>query len=682
MSVIFGTNGDDNLTGSGFSDLIISGRGDDVIDAGDGNDLVLAGKGDDIVDGGAGNDIIFGGRGDDTLNGGAGSDLIFAGKGDDTVIYNVEENGSAYNWFDGGKGLDTLQIRLTQDQLDEMTGAGVLDAFAQVAGTFQFFDFSRFGLSFDLNLKVTRIETLEFDIISSGPDSLFTANADVVDFNTVVAGSYLDGTQYDGLAGDDTVVLANSAAAAAAAGFVVGTAFNAGDGNDTVTGGALDNIINGDAGNDTISGGLGLDVLDGGAGDDLLILDDIAVGDMVEGGSGNDTFAFTAADGTNHLLSASATTVSLDGTQIAVTGVENYQFNGGDGNDFIAGRDGDDVLTGAAGNDQLQASTGIDQLFGGAGNDILVFSDVNDGELADGGVGGFDDFRFIDNTATNNTITAAANAVTVDGQTVQLVDIERILIQSGAGDDTITGSSLGDLIRGEADNDIINGGDGNDILEGGTGIDQLFGGLGNDILTFNDVNNGDLADGGVGGFDDFRYLDNSNVANTITATASAVNVDGQVAQLNDIERILIQSGGGADTINGSSLGDLIRGEGDNDTIIGGAGNDQLEGGDGNDTITGGLDNDTLLGGAGDDLFIFNAGDGGDQIGDFVAGAGTDDVVDVSFRGFSAFDDGTTNDVESALTQVGNNVRLDLGGGDSILFASLTVANFDAGDFII
>ena len=165
--LIFGGRGDDRIDGGDGCDVISGGRGDDVIDGGDGHDLLFGGKGDDTINGGDGNDILVGGRGDDVIDGGAGHDLIFAGSGDDTVIYDVDQNGVAHNCIDGGRGHDTLCLRVTQTQLDEMTSAGVLAAFALVAGTNQIFDFSTFGLSFDLNLRVARFENLKFEVIGS-----------------------------------------------------------------------------------------------------------------------------------------------------------------------------------------------------------------------------------------------------------------------------------------------------------------------------------------------------------------------------------------------------------------------------------------------------------------------------------------------------------------------------------
>ena len=123
MSILFGTKGDDNLVGSGTSDLIISGDGNDTVYGGDGDDIISSGNGDDTVYGGDGNDLISSGDGNDTVYGGRwrqrdqlrrrqrhhlqrqrqqhhpwwrGNDLIVVGSGN--------------NLIDGGSGLDTASF--------------------------------------------------------------------------------------------------------------------------------------------------------------------------------------------------------------------------------------------------------------------------------------------------------------------------------------------------------------------------------------------------------------------------------------------------------------------------------------------------------------------------------------------------------------------------------------------
>src|SRR5262249_27522264 len=123
--------------------------------------------------------------------------------------------------------------------------------------------------------------------------SLFSANNDVIDFSTVFAGTYLYGSEYNALGGNDTVTLPVDTAAAMAAGYDSSQPFHGWDGNDVITGGNLNDTIYGDngddkltggAGNDTIYGGAGKDTLTGGAGDDLL-----------NGGASTDTVDYSTA---------------------------------------------------------------------------------------------------------------------------------------------------------------------------------------------------------------------------------------------------------------------------------------------------------------------------------------------------------------------------------------------------
>jgi Ca2+-binding RTX toxin-like protein len=55
---------------------------------------------------------------------------------------------------------------------------------------------------------------------------------------------------------------------------------------------------------------------------------------------------------------------------------------------------------------------------------------------------------------------------------------------TGAGNDSISGNSLGDILNGGGGNDTIRGGIGNDNITGGTGDDRMTGGLGDDIFVF------------------------------------------------------------------------------------------------------------------------------------------------------------------------------------------------------
>jgi Ca2+-binding RTX toxin-like protein len=114
----------------------------------------------------------------------------------------------------------------------------------------------------------------------------------------------------------------------------------------------------------------------------------------------------------------------------------------------------------------------------------------------------------------------------------------------------------------------------------------------------------------------------------------------------------------------------------NDMCIGTEGADNINAGAGNDILLGLAGNDILTGGAGNDRFVFTHGAGADTITDFVAGAGTDDVIELRDMGIASF-----TDVMSHATQSGANVVLDLSFGDLITLNNVTIAQLHADDFM-
>jgi Ca2+-binding RTX toxin-like protein len=121
------------------------------------------------------------------------------------------------------------------------------------------------------------------------------------------------------------------------------------------------------------------------------------------------------------------------------------------------------------------------------------------------------------------------------------------------------------IVDGGAGDDTIIGGKGNDVLIGGDGSDQISGGAGNDLIL-----------GGAG--DDF--------------------VEGGTG--NDT----VYGGDGDDVLFGDAGNDLLIGGEGIDILIGGTGNDRLSGGAGDDLLAGNEGNDVLTGGAGSDIFQF------------------------------------------------------------------------------
>jgi Ca2+-binding RTX toxin-like protein len=98
---LFGTEGDDVIWATGFSEFIAGLGGNDTICAGDGDDTVNGGAGNDNLNGLFGNDTLNGGDGDDTLNGGPGNDTLRGENGNDTLT-----GGREADFFSGGDGAD------------------------------------------------------------------------------------------------------------------------------------------------------------------------------------------------------------------------------------------------------------------------------------------------------------------------------------------------------------------------------------------------------------------------------------------------------------------------------------------------------------------------------------------------------------------------------------------------
>ncbi|HEV2531277.1 family 16 glycosylhydrolase [Phenylobacterium sp.] len=182
-------------------------------------------------------------------------------------------------------------------------------------------------------------------------------------------------------------------------------------------------------------------------------------------------------------------------------------------------------------------------------------------------------------------------------------------------------------------------------------------------------------------------------AETLTGTALAESLWGQGGDtmvggagddtyyLQDpADKIVEQPGGGVDTvvawqdvnlknyanvenvkIDGGGL--YAAGDGHDNIVYAGSGAEQLYGGGGQDV---------LVAGSGPDTFIVVKGEGDDAIYGFKAAS---DMVRLS-AGFTTF-----AQVQSAMTQVGADVKIDFGGGDGVVLrniqaSALTAANFE------
>lgn len=298
-----------------------------------------AGTGADRITGSGLDDRVAGDAGDDTADGGAGTDrAVYAGVA------------AGYDW----SWVDDIFIVTDVDASDGDEGTDTLTGFELLS-----------FLDGDVAVPPPPAE----------PMPLFTTAADTVDMNTVAAGSYVEGTQYDALAGGDVVVLPTDAAAALVAGWDPARTFLGGDGNDRLTGGTLADGLSGGAGDDVLSGGGGDDVLAGGAGRDTASYGSQAVAVSVD-------LKILAAQDTRgagrDLLSGIEELIGGGGADFLYGDHGANRLVGGAGNDRLESFKGDDTLEGEGGNDILLGGRGDDRLVGGAGVDKLTALDGRD----------------------------------------------------------------------------------------------------------------------------------------------------------------------------------------------------------------------------------------------------------------------------------------------------------------
>ena len=341
------------------------------------------------------------------------------------------------------------------------------------------------------------------------------------------------------------------------------------------------------------------------------------------GGNGSDTADYSA--------NATAVTVNLltgtasggDATGDLLVAIENV--TGGGLNDSLVGDDVANILIGGVGDDTLKGNDGDDRLFGGLGKD-----------RAEGGLG-------------NDLLQTSNGNDTLLG---------------GDGDDTLGAGSGTDLVRGEAGIDQLFGSNGNDRLFGGDDDDLLVGGNGRDTLA---------GDAGADNMNGGAQVDTASYDAAAAGVAVSLNTgSGSAGDALGDTLIAIEN------LEGSGFGDLLEGSAGVNRIDGGAGGDTIDALAGADIIIGETGADTMTGGADSDQFWFFIGDGADVIADFVAGAATDDVIRVFGRG-TAVD--TLAEVLALSSQVGADVVINFGGGDTITLQNVTLASLDASDFL-
>ena len=514
---LLGEGGDDVLYGMGGDDWLYGETGNNILDGGSGSDTASyfyatsgvevdlaitaaqntgTGSGTDTLrnvenlTGSAYNDTLYGDDTDNRLDGGRGYNELYGRDGNDTLL-TTHDLGLVAGLFDGGSGIDTLQIYLspgtavynvTPAQLISIETLKLSGFYGNIAEVHFLEDAFKF-----LTVERTDLSSSSVAEIHVYGQSL---NDDVIDLSGI---TFLDFTE------NDRVI-------------IHGTEYG--------------NQITGTSVNDLILSGGSNNVIDGGDGDDWIGFNTFDYGspghvhnsNIWSGGEGSDTLVYEQLSDANLVDLQAGTMVSFMGDlRASLTSFEN--ISAGSGVDLLSGTDGDNTIWGNGGNDFINGLAGTDKLYGGAGDDTFRH-DTEDGAA----------LSTYDGGADNDTLTIFGATEEIDFADATIVDIETLRFESGgspaftavfsgdqfnfdtvrkgtsivlnleikigsspldlsslsfsgvgAGDEiAITGTGAADSVIGSSLGDIISLGAGNDILRGGPGADTLTGGTGSD----------------------------------------------------------------------------------------------------------------------------------------------------------------------------------------------------------
>jgi len=135
MATNGGLSGADLINGTIGNDTLNGGAGSDTLNGGAGSDKLSGGAGSDTLNGGAGSDKLSGGAGSDILDGGSGSDRLDGGSGNDTLIYTLSENTGSTDLYQGGSGIDTVQLNFFTSDLLTTTAQMEINRYLQHLAT-------------------------------------------------------------------------------------------------------------------------------------------------------------------------------------------------------------------------------------------------------------------------------------------------------------------------------------------------------------------------------------------------------------------------------------------------------------------------------------------------------------------------------------------------------------------
>jgi Ca2+-binding RTX toxin-like protein len=612
----------EHLVGDGNPNVLTGGPEDDWLEGLGGNDRLVGGGGNDLLDGGTGSDSAsyqLSATGPLTINLAAGT-VSGAGVGSDTLVAIEGVNGGNFaDVFDATGFSGTSTNAGSNGTSNFFQGNGGDDTVIGNGNTLLQFTNATAGVTVDLVLGTADGNA------SVGHDTLTGVNAVTgSNFNDVLLGSG-GSDRFDGRAGDDYID---------GRGHRLDQARYGDDPNITsgITVDLADGIVAGNAsiGTDTlrsietIAGTRFNDIYDatGFDGASLNAGSDGTWNQYLSGQGGNDSIIGNGRTQLNYSNFAGGGVTANIGTGIATYGTSQDTFSGVDS---LVGTNAADVLTGS--------NTGfVPETFqAGGGNDFID------------GAGGFDIAMY------------SGGAVTATGA---------INIQLAAGIVTGDGSVGTDTLRS---------------------IDSVIGTNFDDVFNATGFSNASLNAGEFGDFGTFNNFQGQGGNDTIIGNGTTqllfsfatggIVANFQTGTVTGNASVGTDSFSGVSNLNATNFDDQIEGDGNgqgiltfggNDTVLGHGGDDFISAGDGTDTIDGGAGTDGLFGGNGDDTFIFAAGNGIDRIEDFVAGAGTEDRIDLT--AFAGSGIHSINDLQ--ITDNGTDTFIDFGNGDRIVLAGV------------
>ncbi|HET7502575.1 MAG TPA: calcium-binding protein [Kofleriaceae bacterium] len=411
--VVTMSDGNDNFSGAGnvasggatfvafpLDVTVFGGAGDDTLRGGDGKDTLYGGDGNDTLRGDAGDDTLYGGDGNDTFTTGAvadGADAMFGGLGTDIADYsartgavNLSIDDAANDGSPAGTGekdniaTDIETIKGGQGD-DTLTGSSGNDTIYGGPGN----DTITGGDGNDTLYGDAGNDTFDEGTAPNGADVINGGSNGTVPVNNMLG----DTVSYAGRTLADTVAL-DGASHSAEGDKLMTDVENVlgGDGNDSITGSASDNVLDGGDGDDTIHGAGGNDLLRGGDGNDFLYGEDgndtfdegsaPNGNDLMVGGNGIDkvdyslrtgdldvTMNATLTNGTYSGKSSGETTATTPEADVIATDVEN--LTAGSGTNKLTGNAGDNEIQGGAGVDTIDGLGGDDVIDGGASTDVI-----------------------------------------------------------------------------------------------------------------------------------------------------------------------------------------------------------------------------------------------------------------------------------------------------------------------